>query len=273
MHEANEALISSLFTGDAIAARIPAVPGARNLRDMGGYPASDGRRVRRGLLFRSGHPGDLTVSGVTALRRLGIRGHIDLRTTVERMALPFPAEFVPPEGSWARDYDTSNGDLARMLVDPAIGAGHMQTRMINAYQRFPVEQKAGFAAMFGMLLKEHAPILINCTAGKDRTGVASALLLSALGVPRSIVTLDYALTAVLHPPSARLFEGKVARQYAQLDGVDPAAWQALMDSPPAYLDAAFAAIDEQGGIAAYLAEACGVGPEELKRLRNFLLED
>src|SRR3546814_6625514 len=91
------------------------------------------------------------------------------------------------------------------MRDPATRAADIHAHMLETYRRLLGEQRAAVAAMFGLLLAGRAPLLINCTAGKDRTGVLSALLLAALGVPLETVRTDYALTELIQDPRAPLF--------------------------------------------------------------------
>ena len=270
----SDATLDALFITDAVAARVVPIRGARNLRDMGGYPTQDGRRVKRGVLFRGGHPGDIAADDIQGLHRLGLRGHVDLRTNSERAAHGFPADLVAAAGCWTRDYDLSGGDIKTILNDPAATGEAMRERMIALYRRFPQEQHEGIAAMFRLLLDGQVPLLVNCTAGKDRTGVTCALLLSALGVPREIVRRDYALTETLHHPSAHLFGKDANSPFALTPQIQPAVWQAMMRSPPEYIDATFEVIErEHGGIGAYLAANFGLSEREVSRLQELLLED
>jgi len=271
--EPSEAIVEALFLHDAVIARVVPIPGARNLRDMGGYPAADGRRIKRGMLFRGGHPGDIPAESVPELYGLGLRGHVDLRSNSERATIAFPTDFIAAAGSWAHDYEHSGGDLLTILSDPAGTGEAMRLRMIELYRRFPEEQHAGIAATFRLLLGGQVPFLVNCTAGKDRTGVACALLLSALGVPREIVRRDYALTETLHDPADKLFRSNTQHAVVRAE-TNRDVWHAMMRSDPAYIDATFEELDRKhGGLEPYLASAFGIGAPELARLRELLLED
>lgn len=263
-----------LFAPEAVTARVLPIPGARNLRDMGGYPAADGRKVRRGVLLRGGHLGGVAAEHHPLLQDLGLAAIVDLRTTEEREGLPFPADLTNSVDYWTRDYNLSRGDIVAMLRDPATQRDDMWQRMIANYRRFPQEQHEGIGAVLRLLTRGRVPLLVNCTAGKDRTGVTAAIVLSALGVPREIVRADYALTEELHDPAGQLFHVDPDGPFAYLLEVDREVWKTMMRSAPEFIDAMLDGIDaDHGGIEAYLAQAHGIGPEQLAAMRGHLLED
>lgn len=267
-------MIETFFSPDGIRDRLVSIPGARNLREMGGYPTRDGRRVRRGMLYRGGHPGDVTAEHLEGFERLGLRAILDLRTTEERAEHPWSERLRAMLEYWAREYSLSAGEILRILRDPSARADIMRDRMLDSYRRFHQEHQESISALFRLLQDGRVPLMINCTAGKDRTGVVCAILLTALGVEEEVVRRDYALTEELHPPSLPLFNGGADSPYAFMAGVDPDVWRTLMRSEPAYIDATFATLHETyGTVEEYLQAVHGVGSSELKILRNSLLED
>jgi protein-tyrosine phosphatase len=252
--------------------RLLAIAGSRNMRDLGGYAATDGRRVRRGLLLRGGHPAGLTDEGAMQFARLGLGAIIDLRTTEERAGQPYPAGLTDGIDYWTRDYDLSRGDLVAMLRDPATGPDDMRARMLQSYRMIVDEQRPGIGAMFA-LLRGGRTLLINCTAGKDRTGAACAILLTALGVPHDVVREDYVLTERVQDPRQQLFHVDPDGPFAYLLEIDPEVWRVMMRSAPEYIDAAFAAlVENHGSIEAYLAAVHGLDAAALADLRDRLLE-
>jgi len=264
---------NELFTPEAVRARLVAVPGAHNMRDLGGYPTADGRFVRSDLLFRSGHPGDILAEHLPDLLALGLRTIIDLRTTGERRARAFPDALIASLTYWSRDYDFSRGEIVKMLSDPTLTASNMRERIFASYSRYPEEQRDAIGAVFKAILAGRFPLLINCTAGKDRTGVISAILLSALGVPREIVREDYALTEKINYPTTLLHRLEPDNPYAAVEHVDLEVRRAMMRSAPEYLDAMFETLDAvYGSIPAYLESEHGIGDDQLTSIRELLLE-
>ncbi|MEZ5708312.1 MAG: tyrosine-protein phosphatase [Blastomonas sp.] len=250
-----------------------AVAGARNLRDIGGCIAADGRRVRRGMIMRAGHPGELTEQGQAQFAALGICSILDLRTTEERAEFPYPGHLVTDVRYWARDYDLSRGDIVAMLRDPATRQADMHAHMLDSYRRLLSEQRLAASAMFEILLAGQTPLLINCTAGKDRTGVLVALLLSALGVSREAIRSDYVLTERVQDPGAALFHVDPEGPFAYLLTVDPMVWRTMMRAAPEYIDAMFASLaGSHGSVEAFLADTCGMDADRLEQLRMLLLE-
>ena len=248
--------------------RFVIVEGGRNFRDIGGYRTADGHVVKRNVLYRSGSLGDLTPAGQRRLADMGIAHIVDLRTTRERASDTFDLPAAYP-GYWTRDYGMSIGDLRSAFADPAnLTADKMTAMMAGAYRTMPKEQAPSYRALFARLQDASGPTVVNCTAGKDRTGIASALVLTALGVPYDTVRQDFLLSngapgmetlqATLSGPLARL----PADVAAPLVGVDGR-----------YLDSAFAQIrQDYGSVEHYLEKELGVGPQQVAVLRARMLQ-
>jgi protein-tyrosine phosphatase len=160
-----------------------------NFRDIGGYPAADGRLVRWGRYFRAGRQDRMTPQDVEKLQSLGIRTQIDLRRpdeVREQTCGPLAelgAEYhnlpVIPEGGTEH--------LSRLVGDTAISG-----KRYLGYLEFGADC---WIRMFEIFAEaDRQPILMHCTAGKDRTGVSTAFLLSVLGVDRAWIAADYALS-------------------------------------------------------------------------------
>jgi protein-tyrosine phosphatase len=173
--------------------RVLRLQGLLNLRDLGGLPTLDGRRVRRGVLFRSDYPalvGDSEVS--RAVTRLGLRAVVDLRARRE-------AEFECV--AWS-DYGV---DYHQCPISSGGSSWHA------GYHLYLTHRPETVASALRVLLQPGlGPALFHCAAGKDRTGTVAALLLSALGVADTEVVADYVLSA-----------GSVAGVLARLEGAAP----------------------------------------------------
>jgi protein-tyrosine phosphatase len=252
------------MTDEIVSPRIVSLEGGSNFRDLGGYRTRDGRRVRRGLVFRSAHLGGLTDNDRGALAALRVRTIVDLRGVNEAAETPhaiagLDVEVVPAA------IEPRVGERLRAALDegratPEVVAGYMTEH----YRDYPGRAVPAFRTLFGALATaSRRPLVFHCTAGKDRTGFAAALLLTTLGVPWPTVVDDY-----LHTNA--VWTGHVGR-YPELD---PATRAALIEARADYLEAAFAALrDAHGEVETFLAAALGVGADARQRLRTELLDD
>jgi protein-tyrosine phosphatase len=247
--------------------RIVPLEGGINFRDLGGYETADGRRVRWGQVYRSARLSELTDGDVARIAALGIRTVVDFRQSED--ASEYPNRLL--EGV---DYH----HLPVFEVNPM---SHRRVllnrhRLLDAfaamYVSHIVEQGAPvFGALMRLLADEsHLPLLFHCTAGKDRTGVAAALILRALGVPRETVVRDYLLTN----HSAQIFIDEVNAQIGERNTRLVAAEQLypLMAASPRLIGAALDHIDTRyGGVEPYLRQRAGLSDDTLARLREVLL--
>ncbi|MBA4091194.1 tyrosine-protein phosphatase [Sphingobium sp. 3R8] len=242
---------------------------AFNLRDFGGYPTMGGRRVRRGMLYRSGTMALLTPEDSAQLRSLGIRAICDFRRPGERKSEPTSWHDASVD-YYCRDYSGATGVLMDLVREDRTTAADMKAAMLAVYHEIATDHAEAYAAMFRQMLAGHLPILINCSAGKDRTGAGAAMVLAALGVSRDVIIEDYLLTNSHADWTWRLAQGEnhLSRlQQARADVVEP-----LLIADAAYLEALFAQFDAMhGGIDGYLRDVLGVGAAERVALREALL--
>ncbi|TWH84535.1 protein-tyrosine phosphatase [Novosphingobium taihuense] len=225
------------------------------------------------MVLRSGHPGGLTATGQHALGALALRAIVDLRSNSERMITPFPPGVMSRTHYWARDHDHSTSDFVTILRNPATSGEAMRQFMLSTYEQLPFDQSESIAAMLRLLATGEVPLLVNCTAGKDRTGVACAVLLTTLGVEREQVIEDYALTEQLEDPAASLFTSASNNPLAMIPQINPDVWHAMNRSDPDYLHRAFAVIEERHGtVAAFVSDHLGLSSQEIACLHNHLLE-
>ena len=235
--------------------------GASNFRDVGGYLTTNGQRVRRGQVFRSDHLAGLTDSDVARLQALGVRYSLDFRGVAEYTATPYAIAGVQRVA-----LSIEPTVIARMqaLVAQGIEPTTEDTveLMRGTYRDFVNHNAATFGRFFKHLLDEPTPQVFHCTAGKDRTGFAAALLLSALGVDRATIEHDYLLTNQLYRRDPNV-EGKGP----------PHVMQVLWGVQPAFLHAALETVDQQhGGMQDYLHGPIGLRTQDVDALRALLLE-
>lgn len=240
---------------------------ADNFRDVAGpgYPTADGGRVRRGVLFRSNEL-TLTDEDADALSRLGITAIFDLRDAHEVEAHPD----APVPGSTWRHIEVKGIPMEAVATLASREEG--LAVMGEVYRGF-VEKEGGRAA-FGELLREIAagtgPQLFHCTAGKDRTGWASVLLLHLAGVAPETILEDYLTTNTISSATRTKYLGMV-REHLGPDKVD--VYETVMVADAAYLQQAYDAVDATyGSIDTYLAEGLGLAPDTLAALRVRLLD-
>jgi protein-tyrosine phosphatase len=233
-----------------------------NFRDVGGYPAAGGKHVRWGLIYRTAANPMLTDGDFAYLHSLGLTADVDLRATDERLVYPDTLPAHTGARYVALDYKFSA---------PA-----------DAYRSWLTSLTPQFRAVFQALFKNDGPVAYHCSAGQDRTGMATALVLSALGVPRDVIVDDYLLSV------------RYRRPPTEFQAPDPARWpnnayvaflasrpkDALFAVPTLHDEANALLIDETfdeighrwGSVEVYLAQELGVGPADIARLRALYLE-
>lgn len=256
--------------------RLLELEGSRNFRDLGGYGTEDGRRVRWGRLYRSGVMSYLSEADAAHVVDLGVRVVCDLRTKKERERER--VEWLPDGIDYLHwDYDSSRVSLAGIMGNEEITPASSRAAMVRLYRALPDFFAIPYSALFARIAQGDLPLVFNCSAGKDRTGVAAALVLTALGVPWSTVLEDFVLT----DSSVDLEEIIASRRTSigldtrrgLVGGVSAEARAPLLRAAPEYLEAAFESIrSNHGSVAAYLADTLGVTGAELERIRSQLLQ-
>lgn len=255
------------------ALRLLPLEGGRNFRDLGGYETEDGRTVKWGALYRSGVMHQLTDADYDYLSSLGIRVVCDFRASSER-------ENEPTD--WRAgtiDYISWDYDMDQSAIRAAFEGEPSEERSIAAFQTFyraaPYDYADRYAVMFKRLAAGHTPLAFNCSAGKDRTGVAAALILSALGVPRETVVADYSLSDDYVDFAQALQEEAAApdSDYAFLSQLPLEVVRPFMSSDPIYIETALDQIEaDHGDVETYLNDVLGVTDEEIAAIRDNLLE-
>jgi protein-tyrosine phosphatase len=250
------------------------IVGASNFRSLGGLPAEGGRRIRPHMLMRADRLSGLTADDWHALGRAGLTTICDLRSDEERAEHPN----VPPPQLSLRELQfgirndlRADPALARLIVSDPTARGTERV-MIEIYRRLPGYMGSTLSAIVDRLLEGGAPLLVHCSAGKDRTGFVIAMLLRALEVPEPIIRADY--LASRGWPGAESHRASLEERLRPVVRPDElrAAVDAVLDVRDVYLDSALEALQtEYGSIPRYLEAAAGLGPERMERLRERLL--
>ena len=265
--------------------RLSAAP---TFRDLGGLVTRDGCRVQYGKVYRAGHlldPGDIDLAFV---RQLRLRRLFDLRSLAERHYQPsnwrlalataaessdVAAEAAVEDATVEADVRAGHDALLHCLATDQGVAGARQM-MLQTYRGFPRAFAGRLRPLFDALCAaDDLPLLVHCTAGKDRTGFACALLLHALGVGESAILADYLRVGdvLVHSPLAdglaEMLAGALGRP------LEPAAIALIMSVRAEFLAAAFDAVRaEFGSLDAYLEQTAGVDAARCQQLRVALLQ-
>ncbi len=237
--------------------------GGSNFRDLGGHRAADGRTVRRGAVFRSAHLGGLTDEDRRQLGKLGVRTIVDLRGVSEAAETPHLIDGLSCKVVGAH-IEPQLGEKLRGAIDGGTATPFVVMQFLtDHYRDYPRRCAPGFRTLFATLSDgQHRPLVFHCTAGKDRTGFASALLLTLLGVHWDDVMQDYLRTN-------ELWTGHIGR-YPELD-IDTRA--AIIEARMPYLEAAFEVMRSDFGSPEIFAEkALGLDVQRRRQLQADLLE-
>jgi protein-tyrosine phosphatase len=169
------------------------------------------------------------------------------------------------------DHEKAPGDIRRMLQSKKIRREDARLSMVSLYRGLPYELRAAYKSIFTHLANRNLPFVFHCAAGKDRTGVAAALVLSALGVPYEIIEEDYLLTEACFERSCSMLLG--GRNNTLLAEIEQEIWEPLMRADHTYLRAAFDQIlAAHGSIDAYLHTELDVSQSTVAQIRCNLLE-
>ncbi|MDI1296782.1 MAG: tyrosine-protein phosphatase, partial [bacterium] len=173
-----------------VAERLLPLEQGSNFRDIGGYPAAGGKHVRWGMIYRSGATPLLTDADVKQIESLRLTQLVDLRSDEERALAPTRIDGVP--------YAAVGYSMAT-LMKPAVGQGEIKNGG-TLYRNFPTMLAPQLRLLFADMLSAKGAIAYNCSAGQDRTGFVTAMILSALGTPRDVIIRDYHLSTQYRQP-------------------------------------------------------------------------
>lgn len=233
--------------------------GAVNFRDLGGYPAAGGHTIRWRTLFRADGLSRLTATDRSVIRQLGITSVVDLRTTSEVERGRFPVEEIP--------VGFHHLPLLDEVPDPQhfeIAPGMLGTQ----YLEIARDAAAQIAQILSIIAERAShPVIVHCTAGKDRTGVLVAVLMALLGVDDEVIVDDYMLSA---DAMTALRQQLIERYPEGRDVIERA--NELFSATPGNIANLLASLRQQYGTVEAYAASAGAGPDVVAGLRDALLE-
>ena len=258
--------------------RVLLLDGVHNFRDYGGYAVVAGGRLRPGILWRSGQHVGASDADLEKIAGLGLADVFDLRTAHERTVHPCrrPAGFAAA----IHHPDEASRELAPHVKAAVAGVTQQRdaaaTRESMRRNYGSIAYRPELIAMMRLMLARLAdasgPSLVNCMAGKDRTGIAVAMVQLAAGVHRDDVIADYVLTNTAGNIEARIAAGAESIK-ATSSALTPEVLKVIMGVEPEYLESAFSAIaDREGSLEAYLANVLGADDALRARLKHALVE-
>lgn len=267
-----EAVVAQAPAQTESRARLIAIEGSNNFRDIGGYPAMNGQTVKWGVLYRSAEMSHITPKGFDQLRALGIKVNIDFRSKEEREKEPnaWPADMGVVMHTV--DYSLDLGAFRGLFANGTPTADSARQVMTGFYTQVPFQFAPQYKTLMREVINGRTPLVYNCSAGKDRTGMATALVLRLLGVPYETIKADYLLSNQYYtprPPKPGAPEDPAMAFFRTLPADVVAV---LMGVEGGYLDAAMAAIDtREGSWDRYVREDLGLTDADIAAFRAKML--
>lgn len=258
-----------------IAERILPLAQGSNFRDVGGYVAADDKHVRWGRIYRTGATPMLTPEDLAKVRALGLAQLVDLRSSEERSLAPTRIYGVP--------FAAVGYSMTSIVGKSASPSASADDRGHAVYAAFPTLLAPQLKIIFRSLLANNGAVAYNCSAGQDRTGFATAMILAALGVPRDVIYADYELSTGYRRPEfempridpARASENPAAAYFVKAQQ-DPAHAKPkpLFDAAHRpWLAASFSEIEHRwGSVDAYLEQEMGLDAAARSKLQALYLE-
>jgi protein tyrosine/serine phosphatase len=232
--------------------------GLLNTRELGGYPVTvngQQRQIKKGLIYRSGSPENITEADRVFLESLKIKTTADFRAEGEKAAF-FDLSTIAKKVDLPLDAGNLMGAFFETGEWPfSSSADKASAEMIQLYTLLPVEALPKYRILFSLLADpSNLPLLYYCSAGKDRTGVASALVLYALGASMDTIMEDY------------LYSTENLRPYWERYLASQSYMIPYYTVTEEYLLAAFKSIEQYGGIDLYITKELGADINHLREL-------
>jgi protein-tyrosine phosphatase len=248
-----------------VAERLLPLETASNFRDIGGYAAAGGKHVKWGLVYRSGGTPLLSDADKARIASLGLKDMIDLRSSEERVLAPTRVEGLR--------YSAIGYSMTNLQFAGGMEAG---------YRQLPQALAAQLKLVFDTMLRAEGPLVYNCSAGQDRTGFVTAMVLSSLGTSRDQILADYRLSTTYRKPENEMppidpavaASNPVAAMFASYQRVPGQRPSPLVTKEGRdFLSFAFDAIEAKwGSVDNYLQQEIGLKPADIAKLRKTYTE-
>jgi protein-tyrosine phosphatase len=241
--------------------------GAVNFRDLGGYKTKDGKKVKMGLLYRSAALNTLTDADLTKIAGLHIKYDFDFRGPYEVKTAPDKI----PTGTTRISLPAGSENVGDSNYMKNMGKYMKSDSFLISFYTVLIPFKDRYTPLFDSLLsnKTASPMLFHCTAGKDRTGIAAALILYALGVDEQTIFDDYEATNYYR----RNENAKTITQMTKYYGLDEKTASNLMGAKKDYIAATFDTIRAKyGSIDTYLQKELGLNTSKINKLKKAYTE-
>jgi protein-tyrosine phosphatase len=267
---------ASVSEARAARERVLSLQGGCNFRDIGGYRTHDGRTVRWGKIYRAGVLSYFTDGDHGSLTELNVRSICDLRRAEEREREPtrWPGSSGPALLQWEDGQAPTIRGLAAKRPNTAAG---MFDAMIDLYRVLPAWMAGRVRGLFECIADGAVPLVVHCAAGKDRTGVAIAVLLRSLGVPQQTVLEDYLLTNDTGDFEAfirtrHLAQLGLADAHHPLLSMPEEVRRVLFSADAAFLDATLETITRDWGSVEQYLQVAGVAAATRQKVMTALLD-
>ena len=279
-----------LFPTSVFAQQFLPVKGIVNARDLGGYEVQDGREVKNGMLIRAAHLADASDSDIAYLENLPVAAVIDFRKEEEKQGKV--DRDIPGARYVSLSVDASGNAMANATEEEKkkmTGRKKFDVKKIIVFAAFNDKAKAvamnmyptllltpicqqQFAQFFRLVLEtENGAVLYHCTQGKDRTGIASALLLAALGASRETIVEDFDATNKVYEKDVKKYSRRVKFWGGKEEEI--AVVKAFLGCNTENFIKAMDAVDQQyGSLEAYLKGPIGLTDEDIQTLRERYLK-
>ena len=256
-----------------VAERLLPLEGGTNFRDCGGYPAANGRRVKWNHLYRSGYMSKLSSTDIDYLDNLGIKICCDFRGDKEQKHEPS----LLPKSTKIISLTIDTGNLNSYFQLASSGTGDLpdMSDMMSDFNIQLVEKHTGeYGGMLSQLIElKNGAFMVNCSAGKDRTGFGVALILMALGVPREAIMHDYLLSHKYFSVNKEI--KRLISKYQKIydSRVDEKLLRPLLETRESYLGSALDYIEKHYGTPEqYLLKKFSIDQNSLETLRDTFTE-